>query len=674
MIRSGSVGVLVAVLVLSAALVVPSACRKETPPTGPAAPGSGGSPPPAAEPAQGGAAAALAAAGFAEGPSALVDVPALLLLPRETLAVAVAANPTALLDRLGRERIVQRFRAFYEQGVAAVTGATGVNLLDPAQYREIGIDATKPLGIAWLDVERESGALFFSLGDAETLKTWLSALAGRFGQQLSTEVAGEALILCPQGDEELCLVLRGGVGVLTFSGAGDEEGLATARAIAAVTPEASIGRLPAFAEAAASLRFGRDVGAFLNVPALVRADAGLLADLLEPIGPIAFGLGLAERGVVLEGRAAIPEQSLLGRLFRPAAALPIAAALSEPPLWVSAVTSDPTAYRDLLGKALASEGESFGRFAEELAKETGIQLDRDVLSVLDGSLGLAVTGRIPEQTADEDAVAAALGGALVIGVKDPARATALLGKLRALPPLAPIFGYSETTKRYFLRVPDWKTIHLAVTDGAIAASTDAGFLDRFANGQAGTWLATAGPEQRALLTLEGASAVGYLDAGGPIGALLTPSRSYSALAPAPAIAVGPGEPPPSEAWLAKRAELQAAHEELDAQEAKLSEVEHRGLFELVRMIGPTALAVRRDGDRLDVYGGQYLNAESVPKFVETTVAAAVDQATTVEPLRRNVWSLQERIRQLNAALAAMRAAELLQRAEQPALPPAPPTP
>lgn len=701
-----SLRAIVALVLTGAACLAAGACKKSGPEGGPAA--GGGEP------------GALEKAGFASSPSALGDVAALAGLPKDTLVVAVASNPVALIDALGRARLLEKYRQYYEQGVAAVTAAAGHNLLDPAQLPNIGVDPAKPFGVAWLDVEKETGAFFFGLTDAEKLKTWLYGMAGRHHEELGTEVVGDALIIFPKGDEETCLVLRGSLGFFVFTDRNDEYALEAARQLATLAAEGSLARSPAFTAAAKALEYGKDAAVFVNLPVLVQkglaaADASraeddyytrelaaakergapadeiarleqarlesekweqearkrqqaerqLLADLTEPVGALAFGVALGEQSLKVKGIAALPAESLLGRVLKTGSGTPaIVSALGEPPLYLAHADVDVAAYRELVLKLLATEGDDLDELAKDLAEHTGIQLEADVLANVDGRFGFAATGRLPDTLEDEETLFAAVGGALVIGVKDAAKATALLERLAAMPFAAPIVKRDTASKRWRIDVPEWKPVHVGVTKDAIVASTDPGFLDRAEKGETGPWLKEqATPELRALFGIEGTSAVWLMD-GSSLGFLFLGLSRHDWDYEPPPLARDPNEPPPSAAYQQKEKELEALRKEAKDLRKQVNDAENRNLMALVRLIGPTVAVARREGGHLAVYGGQYLNAASVPAFVEQAVDTAVAEETTIAELRRKSYALDDRRYQLQAELERIRAEDLKRHLEE----------
>lgn len=695
----------VALLVVGALALAPGACKK----SGPEGGGAGAT----------GEAGALegAAAAFPQSTPALTGVEALKFFPKDALAVGVVGDLVKLLDGLGRAKLIEKFRAPYEKAVAAVTAATGQNLMDPATWKEIGVDAHAPVGGVWLSLEKETGALFFGLTDPEKFKTFVYATAGRFGGRFETETAGDALIIFPKHDEEICLVLRGKQAIVVMADH-DKDGIAAARQVAAVAEADSLAKREDFTAAVAKLGYGTDAAFWVDLPTLSAmvtkeiaasheesspytqmiasakesgADAAEIARLVQlreeneawetrwqkqrqaqrellgafskPFGSLAVGVQLGDAAVTAKMVSTVEDGSLPARLTLPMkGGFPVVRALDDAPLYLMAARTDLAAWRSFVAQLVATEGDDLAEGEAELKKMTGIDVEADVLAALDGVFGVAVTGAFPTKMENEQELIAGLGGALTIGVTDEAKGKGLLEKIRQIPPVMAIVQVDPKTGDWSIAVPGWKTVTIALRGNAIIAATDRPLLERIGKNETGAWLKDkASPELKRLLSLGAPSVVYAIDmSASAFWFIGMRGMEYSDVAAAP----DDGGAPESAAYVAKKKEREALEEQLGALRKQQTEAETGGILKVMEMLGTTAFVATRDGGTFTVYGGQYLAAKDLATFAAEAADAAVLQMTVVNDLRRKTWELEEKRWQLRREIDQMREDEARTRLEQ----------
>ncbi len=252
--------------------------------------------------------------GFAVEKPVLGRAAAVAYLPRETLFVAACDGVRKAFERFDRERLQKSFREYYEQALALVTPVVGVNLLDPANLPQVGLDPDGPVGFAWLSVRDETVAFFASLTNVDAFKTTLYRLAGLDRVQLKTEVAGDALIVYPERDSEIVVVLRDKTAILV-GGDHDEETLAWARRVAVIQGPDSLAQTADYKAALAGLDYGAAAAAYVNVPQFaeyLRAEFGqrLAAQANSTAAGQLRAVEEAERRVAEARRSGAPADTL----------------------------------------------------------------------------------------------------------------------------------------------------------------------------------------------------------------------------------------------------------------------------------------------------------------------------------------------------------------------------
>ncbi|MEZ4469816.1 MAG: hypothetical protein R3F60_03235 [bacterium] len=216
--------------------------------------GSGGT---AASPASGAAPASAALAPAADEAVAFTRATrALALLPAETLAVGVTADPGDLLRRLGRDAVVKAIPAEYARAATEVRTHTGADLLDPDRWVDIGVDPHAPAGAFFLGA-RDTGGFFFSYSDEAKLVAMMQKVGG---DRVEIRTVGTAKLVGPPRRDPV-IVLRDGVGFIVAGRRPWVE--AWAHEIATVAPKASLAEDEAFVKASGALKFGRDFAGFL---------------------------------------------------------------------------------------------------------------------------------------------------------------------------------------------------------------------------------------------------------------------------------------------------------------------------------------------------------------------------------------------------------------------------
>ena len=656
--------------------------------------------------------AGAAPRGYEKGVCALDDVAALEFVPADAFFVAVARDVADLADRLGRERVVRRFREQYEEAAAEVSEKLGHDLLDPKNLPKVGIDPNGQAGFVFLDMAEETFGFFVTLRDKTLFQRMLREVAEREHESLTVRQAGGAVIIHEEGDSQACFIIRGSVGFLIGSDRSDEEGLKSALLIAGLKRKDSLAADPTFREAVSGLGFGRDAAAYLNAAALLdgvmevsshdmplemmreqrdravaeevdpetrrmleeqiaefermvekeREERGARAAALRALvaGMKGLALGVELDGAVARMKMRVPiepgsiyTRAILHRKGVPA----IVEVLDEPAVFLVAGRVEPSVYLELFEKMAEGLGKEPAALKAEFLRETGLDVERDIVAALSGEYGGAITADVSAMSSSTgEEVARGIGGAVLLGLTDAAKGRALLNKLASMEPFAD--EVKRTQGRVELVVPNWRTVYAEVVDTRLVVTTDPGLFTRVAKGKPGSFLKkVASRDLRELLTRPDPAALWSMDLALPA-TLVFGLRSALSMKFPFDMEMPRDDHGRSAAYRAKREEIEAARAELSEVEDQRHKEETEIMLALVQSIGTMALHARLDAKGMTAIGGQYLGEESVPVFVERLIdrALKLDGETELgrkkRELQDKVWRLGEELRALEEKDAA----------------------
>jgi hypothetical protein len=237
-----------------------------------------------------------------------------------------------------------------------------------------------------------------------------------------------------------------------------------------------------------------------------------------------------------------------------------------------------------------------------------------------------------------------------VGIRDGAAVTALIEKVMAHPEVAKIA--TKTDRGWDLAIPEWRTVHVALAGGHLAAGTDPAFLDRVAAGSGGDWPGSvANPALTALVEGSRHNAIWVMDMG-LVGYMAFASFG-KAMDTQVQAAPGENEPPFSQAWLDKKKALDEEQKSIEEARKRLETEEFASARAMFAAFGVTALAGGPGAKGLVLEGGQYFGLETIPAVAREVATRAFElealysrRRTEVWDRQNNLWRMQEELQQI----------------------------
>jgi len=648
---------------------------------------------------------------FPEGATALDEVEALRYLPPDTLMVVVAANTEELLDRLGRETLTKKYARYYEMAVAEVTQVVGQNILIPKNLREVGLDPSAPVGFALLDIPRPVAVAFAKLSDPDKFKTTVYAVAGKLGEKMEPHVVGDALAICPRNDEEVCLVIRDKHLFLHMADMSDEKALEATLRFAGRPLKNSLVDGERFKATVSNLKYGKDVAGYVDFGALAKAVMGVMdadddwassstkyseeelkkaqdakdeaqikyweerikedkewaermkkrreaeqkmfSTLFGSLGGgLSFGIELTDKAIKLKTYTQMTEGSMMARAIKPGSGIPILLkALSKRPFYMGTFNIDVKTYMEFIDLLTATEGMSGQEMRAMFTAATQLDLDRDILALLTGEGGFALTGQLEKVFDDEKELFAAIGGSAVLGVTDVEKANSVLEKLAALP-LASDFVKKEGST-YVVPVPEWKNVYVSVAGKNIVASTDREFAGAVEKGGGDSFVAKLdNPEMKALLEMEDMAGTALMDFGvfGYFVVGVGRAEWGSEMA-----AAAHEDVPYSEEYKTAKKELDELTKKIDGMRDEIERETNKALMSMMNRIGTTVAVGKVEGTTVTGYGGHYVADESIAACIDHLIEDGLKleeldstRRAEMRKLEEGKWEKQRKLDELRA--------------------------
>lgn len=640
-------------LLLSVALMF--GCQDKPGPDTPSAPASAKSGAPAS-----GAAGAPASAGPAAikrpapaSKSALLDAQTVLrATPKQADILLATGDVAALIRAAGRDEVVKAIPELYAQAATELRKETGFDLLDPAQWTQIGLNAAAPGGMFIITRSLTVGFMI-TVTDPAKFQAWLSAQRPELkpfdveGASVYADKWGPAIVL----KKDALIVLGADRIALAKGWAPVIAGLAEADALVSD---------PRVMEGAKALGYGAHIGGFIDFQATVDAMFGLemrqanpdvpmlmakarglgqpeIAEQLErftegrgdigeqmaigaikgmifgQMGPMSLGIEVEGAAVRLKADLKAGDQSLPRRLLKARDTLsPIGTLAGEKAALLGDVSLDiQQALAIAQTLLMTGGGGDFVRFQAELVKELGLDLKTDVIPAFTGEIGGAML--LQDLTAEGEKK---LGMTLFAEV-DPAKFEKVLGAITKHPMAGALIRVVGA--RHQIDTP-WRRIEFEVKGTQLVVTTEPTAFDRAPGRSLAPHL---GPTLGGLLAAKGTTATYAMDLVPLMGMFLIGRFSWDP--------PGPEVDNPD----AKAKELLAQRDALTAQiKAADVEEEKAQLDAMTAMIGPLghlAATIVETDTGLTIEGGLFTRGP-----YKTAIATFATQASTIDARMRAV--------------------------------------
>jgi hypothetical protein len=605
------------------------------------------------------------------------------LFPEGTAMIVNLAGIGALLGIVDLEALMPKIRPFYDQGATFLTSTFGANLLDPNQWPQVGIDPKGPMGAALVDARSTTIVLYATVADRERLRGFVDRVASP--QRLSPVFEDRGVVLKTEDERSPALVLRDGFVFLVITDRPEAMVYDIARQLASVDPARALTATPRYQQAIAGGVPGAGLTAYLDLSAFLESEElQLMAAMttsepswperelelatgrgappeeldrlrqqidsdreyqrrnferrtrgielgkrwLAGVSPIVFEFTGSLSGVTGTIRAKMPETAPMRGILRNASEpSPVLMALGERPALMYGASLDLPIVLAEFEALLRSDGGDLDKAYRELGELLRVaDPRREMLAVLSGTGGFALTISEALLRGDGSKDTQELGFVVGLGVKDTGRAEALLAAIwKKIPGKV---GKDPATGAYTLEESSWRKIHAKVVAQQLVVTTDAGLIQRVAAGDRKTTAKWLQPAAVPVVNARDAAMQGLLD---PVAAtLLISGRSSSyyydsneANEPLPPYWLLPDVPreqfdkvPRSAAYKAQMREWKALSEKIRKRTQAQGRSQAQTLVELARCIGVLTGNLREQPDGLVLTGGQLFGKGGLARAIE----------------------------------------------------------
>ena len=557
---------------------------------------------------------------------------ALALLPPETVAALAIEGMGPLTQRIGLETVKTRYAPAYAALTKELTKELGVNPFDPAALAEAGLDPQAPMGVALISMEPMTAVGWIGMSDATKAETWVKAMYAKNGvAEPSRSTQGDRIVLTASDGPGF--VLAGNVLLVVM--ADDDAAAAATEALAKREAKASLAESAAFKVAMKDLPRGGSLAVY--------GQASQALAMLLDLPPGATDTLLGQDGILAGGGDDTGPAGEMALRWRAKGSAPLLApfrALKSPhailratkrsPLVLLGGAVDMAEIKSTLSAVATLSGLSEKELAEGLKADLGLDLDKDIFSLLSGEMGFSFTlERFPDMEKDKDGdfLAEQSHGHLVVGVTDEKRAAEVLALL------AKPMGWEADNGRFRTTISGWRAVTIGVAGGYVVASSETATFDRMT----GTETVAAGlsnPRLKALATGTGYAGIGLLDL-----------RAAGWLMLATSMEGHMGSDDPEVKKL--NAEIQARHETL---EAKLNQ----GSMDVMAAFGAVAGTLTPADGGFDATLGLYYGKSNAAEVIEAAAGMVTKRRTVWRDEGRAIDALRAKVRKLLNGDAAAR--------------------
>ncbi|MGK0359083.1 MAG: hypothetical protein ACI9U2_001379 [Bradymonadia bacterium] len=603
---------------------------------------------------------------------------ALSMVPKQADIVAMTGNLGALINDLGRAQVVKAIPQLYAQAATVIRSETGADLLDPAQWKTLGVDVDGPGGMFILTRSLTVGFVI-TLSDTKVFEGWWK---GRFADKqgwTALPVAGGTVYMRKYAPT---VVIKGEHLILLGA---DRDALAAGWgvALAGMEPIDSIASDARVEAAAQRVGFGAHAGGFVDTQRTIDAiiglqmrsanpDAFMLQGKLRALGQteiaerlnrftrgrsefgeqmavaaikgmIVGGVGPLALGIEIEGAAV----RLKGHLQAKADALPrriLEGRTGSSPL---ATLAGPKAVLMLDGNVdlvklmatvntlvMTAGGTAVAKMEAEIRREFGLDVRTQIIPAFTGEVGGAMLHQNPDLKGDKS-----FGMTLFAGV-DPAKMQIVLDAVAGHPHFSKMIV--KTGTRYQVKLP-WRTVEAELKGNQLIVSTDPTAFDR-APGRSKA--AHLGATLGGVLSAQATTLTGAMDLARIFAFTMISFSDWEM--PMRDIANPDAD---AKQKLARRAELSTQIAALRESQRK---TDLTAINDMVGPLGHIALTAAETDDGLRFDGGVFTRGPYLKAIgIFATQASTVDARRRA--LRAPLHALQEERRKIDGALRDWRA-------------------
>ena len=357
------------------------------------------------------------------------------------------------------------------------------------------------------------------------------------------------------------------------------------------------------------------------------AERQIVETLLDGLEGIGMALSVKRTGPVVDGQMVMREDAFLRKLVvANAKPLPLPKALNGAPIIFWGGKVDVDAALELADLFAQAEGANIHDDSKKMKSEVlGINPETDLVPLLTGEAAMAVTLEAEPDFAHLDELPKQIGLTFELGISDPAKVEALLGKIDKSNTLAGL-AVSKKDGAYQFSVPEFRTMQAAVAGNKLVVTTDPGLAGRLVTGAEGSMKRdTHPPGPYYVMTLPNVGGAWVTDIRYIAGFFFASfSAGEMAFADMKAEADMPSwdeveKSRMSRASKKKKAELDAAKKELDKARADVDGAQAKAVLEAMGAFGTTAFVLQPNARGFSIAGGQFIGADTLGGVVETIV-------------------------------------------------------
>lgn len=626
----------------------------------------------------------------------------LSILPRLSPFVLVVPDIQLAVDELGRKDLTTNYPEIYDLMVAGLVDMYGRDIVDPNQLADAGIDTSGAFATGWLDLEGNVGFMAAEVEDLDKVTGTIAQTARNMNGEVETETLDGATIqriLRPDG-QRAWWVLRDDLVLVILTWKEDDVAWDYARMVARLAPRDSLAAAPFLDETLQGLpdspsdviatiwanpgqaaqhllqeqsgspsgdnyareqlaearRKGNpdDVQYWEGVlreqreweerrQASERAGMSLLREAISPIRGVAFDVSVVQRELHLAGFVHTGEDNLAATLLENSSELaPVARLQQESPALLLHINSNRDSLIRIVDLMMQISGAATDEVSQAVKESTGLNLEEEILSTLNGEIGFAVwldAKRLSSMGMGPDPSVVS-SFTVTLGHNDAAGLQSALEAVFEETLLAALARRDGEAPRWTLIVPGYKSIFVSLDQEQLIVTTSETASKEIAAGTPAPWLQTMnGPEFSSWASTNESVGLGVMDWLLFSWTFLAFSDMHFATS---AYAAYP-DVPLSDASKALQDQLEAEEAKLEAMRTKQRSRSTEATLQIVDIIGRYAAEGKRVDNGYHVHFGFILGAESLPDTIGKAGQAILDMEKLQDQHRKDRQKLQTSI-------------------------------